>query len=404
MLKDICNLPEKADYFFGSGGSDTIIAITPDKNVYKYFPLVVYFNTSKRSILNIKKDFKYEIEVLKVLTDKFIKTNKTPHIVELYRSYYCRKAPEKIFSGCKTFMEQLTGESEDNLVPVKVKKETSKVKQFFRKLFRLKEEYEIVYNEKPLTKEDKLKNKVCSMFGTGFPLYKLEKGMYIADIEYCNTSLGKELEIISTKPFSEIENFLNILYFQIFYTLETIKEMYPNFIHSDLFIRNIMGVKKDFKENTYIRYKFNDIIFDVPDIGIIFKLNDFGLTQVDASVYKKVKMDYKIVDNPYKDIFAVTYDVYNGANLGAKSLTALIKDNKTKNQLDNYFNKFFDVETIKTIIRNGKKSKLNGVWDKTIDPKFIKYIDLKDGKTILKNFETIFPYNNKHKIIANYGF
>ena len=66
MLKDICNLPENADYFFGSGGSSTIIAITRDnnsseakslKNVYKYFPVITHHSASRKDILNIQKEY-----------------------------------------------------------------------------------------------------------------------------------------------------------------------------------------------------------------------------------------------------------------------------------------------------------------------------------------------------------
>ena len=37
---DYCKLPKNAKLYFGSGGSDCIVAIT-DKYAYKYFPLLV---------------------------------------------------------------------------------------------------------------------------------------------------------------------------------------------------------------------------------------------------------------------------------------------------------------------------------------------------------------------------
>jgi hypothetical protein len=375
MLKDICNLPENADYFFGSGGSSTIIAITKDsKKVYKYFPVITSHKATRKQILNVQKSYKYEVEVLKLLTSKFIDTKKTPHIVEFHNSYYCRKSPEKIFSGCKTFMENLT------YIP--------KMK-------------EIVVEEDEF--EDETKEHICEFYGWGEPLYNLQKGMYIAQIEYCNTSLKDELVEISKQKFPKIKEFLDILFFQMFYTLDVIKETYPNFIHNDFFIRNIMGVKKDFEKDTYIRYHYNDKIYDIPDNGLTFKINDFGLTQVDESVYKKIGIKSKIIKDSYRDIFALIYDVYNGGNLGAKSLYTLIKDKNIKEDLDDYFDTFFDVKTIKTLIQNRRKGMLNGIWDKTVVKEFVSYIDLVNNDDILNHFEDIFPYNKKHKIVAEYG-
>lgn len=227
--------------------------------------------------------------------------------------------------------------------------------------------------------------------------------MYIVQIEYCNTSLKDELINISKQKFSKIKEFLDILFFQMFYTLEIIKEVYPNFIHNDFFIRNIMGVKKDFEKDTYIRYHYNDKIYDIPDNGLTFKINDFGLTQVDESVYKRIGIKDKIIKDTYRDIFALIYDVYNGANLGALSLYSLIKDKSIKEDLDDYFDTFLNVKTIKTLIQNRRKVMLNNIWDKTVVKEFVEYIDLVNNEDILDHFEDVFPYNKKHKIVAEYG-
>lgn len=410
MLRDICNLPENADYFFGSGGSSSIIAITRDskdlksseqgsKNVYKYFPVITHHSATRKYILNVQKKYKYEIEVLKLLTSKFINTNKTPHIVEFKKSYYCRKLPEKIFAGCETFMEYL--KEVPRPTHTKVYEKSNFVKSFFQSIFNIKPKKILV--ELPEPEYDAVKEQICEFYNWGEPLFNLQKGMYIAQIEYCNTSLKNELINISQQNFPEIKNFLDILFFQMFYTLEVIKEVYPNFIHKDLFIRNIMGIKKDFESDTYIRYHYKDKIYDVPDNGLTFKINDFGLTQVDESVYKRIGIKNKIIKDSYRDVFALLYDVYNGGNLGALSLYSLIENKNIKEDLDKYFDDFFDVKVIKTLIRNNKKRLLNEVWDKTIVKEFVEYIDLVNTKDILEHFESIFPYDKEHKIVAEYG-
>ena len=40
----ICKKPKKAKLLFGSGGSKTVIAITDDNQVYKYFPIISHPN------------------------------------------------------------------------------------------------------------------------------------------------------------------------------------------------------------------------------------------------------------------------------------------------------------------------------------------------------------------------
>ena len=80
-----------------------------------------------------------------------------------------------------------------------------------------------------------------------------------------------KLWIISSLPFFFEKGlfFLNCLFFQVFYTLESIKLVHPNYTHNDLFIRNIMIKKTKYSDDTYIRYNYKRKIFDVPVIPVV---------------------------------------------------------------------------------------------------------------------------------------
>ena len=96
--------------------------------------------------------------MLQLLTKNLIKTNKTPHIVEIYKKYYCDEIPKSFFSKCLSYTEYLLSKGKaDN---------------------------------------------VCNYLYRGYPNI-LNKGMYIADIEYCDSTLSQELVNISKK--SEIK-------------------------------------------------------------------------------------------------------------------------------------------------------------------------------------------------------
>lgn len=42
MLKSLCkSIPKGSKKVFGNGGSKTVIVITPDKKVYKYFMVLI---------------------------------------------------------------------------------------------------------------------------------------------------------------------------------------------------------------------------------------------------------------------------------------------------------------------------------------------------------------------------
>jgi hypothetical protein len=177
---------------FGSGGSKYIIALTCNR-AYKYFPSILLSYYETRANKNkIKNEAKFEIEVNKLLTKKIIKTKLSPHIITYYGDYICNKKPT-FFKDCPTY-------------------------------------------SKVLLSKKKIGTK-CNLITKNYPKISIAP-TYILEIEKADNSLENEIKQISKKPFDKIKIFLDRIFFQIFYTLEQIKLVYPNYQHNDLFIRN----------------------------------------------------------------------------------------------------------------------------------------------------------------------
>ena len=279
-----CKLPKGAKLSFGSGGSKCIIALTCNR-AYKYFPSILWVSSETKENKNkIKNEAKFEIEVNKLLTKKIIKTKLSPHIITYYGDYICNKKPT-FFKDCPTY-------------------------------------------SKVLLSKNKISAK-CNLITNRYPKISIAP-TYILEMEKADNSLENEIKQISKKPFDKIKIFLDRIFFQIFYTLEQIKLVYPNYQHNDLFIRNILTKNSIYKKRvndarpnringvkgacpcSYIRYHYKNMTFDVPANGICIKLNDFGMNQINAKLYTKHKLnEFKVITNPYRDYFAIIYDLYN---------------------------------------------------------------------------------------------
>lgn len=353
-----CKLPRNAKLFFGSGGSDGIIAITSDK-AYKYYPLFVDPNQSPKIAKTIENRIKYEIVVIKELTKNLVKTHLTPHIIEYINDFTCNETPDNIFRDCPSYREYLMSKVEAT-------------------------------------------DKCALTSKRGHPRI-LAKPMHILQMEKADDTLGNELIKISKTKWEDIEIFLDRLYFQVFYTLETIKSIYPDYSHNDLFIRNILVKYNDANKNEYYRYHINGKTFDIPAQGLFIKINDFGLNDLTQKITNEYDPDHKVLKNPYRDYFSILYDVYNGANLGGKSLYDLIKKQNKLKMVDRYFQQFMDIKIIKKIIKNNKKERLDWDWNKTLDNDFVKLISLKKFSEYINHFIEIYPVDDIHDIIEEYG-
>lgn len=356
-VNNFCNLPKKSKIMFSSFGSKAIIALTKD-NAYKYFPLLIYPNTTSSSIKKANNYNKYEIHVIKLLTKNIVKPNLSPHIIEYINNFKCAKSLNNIFKDCPSYSKFLL-------------------------------------SKKPFGSK-------CNLIYNNYPIL-LKDTMYVLQMEKAHDTLENEIIKISKEKWKKIELFMNRLFFQTFYTLEMIKKVYPNYSHNDLFIRNILTMNNNNDDNDYYRYNYKKKVFDVPSNGLFIKINDFGMNELTQELSDKYDLNNKNLKNPNRDYFSIIYDVYNGGNIGGKSLYTLIKNKDKLKMVDKYFNKFFNIKIIKKIIDNNKKNHLDWDWNNTYDEKFCELIGLKNFFDYIDYFMEIFPKDKSHNIIKEFG-
>jgi hypothetical protein len=356
----------------GSGGSNNII-IDIDNYILKIIPYFIY------PLLKINTNNDYlESEIYIKLTDEFILTNKTPHIVGILKKYYIDDI-KILFPKCYSIDDELLNNKKNN-----------------KYLCYLKDNYD----------KNLLNNKL--------PILVLEK---------CNDSISSIIYLVLTSkiPFKKkIINFENILYriiFQLIFTLILITDEYPNFIHNDLFLRNILANYYDnYNKNDYIEYNYNDKKYYLPANGIYIKINDFGYTlnilNKNSTLENEIK--YSVdnlfeINNKYRDIYTFFFDLYDGPNIGSLSIKSLInkcikikKKNIYLNCLQNVISTFFNYEIIDEIHKNNLGI-LDNKWNiskskilmKTVkQPKEYFKLNIFDYYTIKpKNINIINVYN-----------
>jgi hypothetical protein len=344
-----CKLSSKTKLLFGSGGSKTIIAVTPNHRVYKYFPLL--FETTK-----IKKSSEYmklfvnEIKALEYITKSLVITNLTPHYIMCYNYKFCDNG-KQLFSDCLSIDKYLL-----------TKKENTKC--------------EMIYRERP---------------------YKIYDKYVVLYLEYAPKSLTNYFIKIKHKKTDYIKLSLDVLFFQIAYTLIRTWKIYPYFIHGDLFIRNILGQDYENK-NEYFRYHIGKNIYDVPTLDFTPKISDFG----EVTLNNKYKQ-YSLVKDYYNDWYNIVFDIYDGNCHGGKSLSALLSKSK-KPFLKKYFSNYLNINVIDKITKNGKRNHLIYSWAKTHDENFVNLIGLKSPFYMIEYyFSKLFEYNPNHKIAQEFG-
>jgi hypothetical protein len=334
-----CLIEDTDTILFGDGGSSAIIVITKDKRVYKIFTL---YNFSldlelDKQIKDANKRVANEIKIYELITENIVNEKISDHFVKYYDTNTCKDA-NSIFKKCP---------------------------QSYVEFLKLAEEQ---------------KTKMCTSYYKNYPDKKLNDEYQVVEIEYCDYSCADFVKDVSKLPEIEMEKYLDIFFFQIIHTILSVQKIYPYFIHNDLFIRNILGLRE--KDNgNYYTYKFNEKIYYVPQKIFYPKINDFGLTNLNDE-YK----DVKLFQSLYKDIFCIIFDIYNGGNLGSSSLTELCKDNPDKLKfLGRYFDNYFNTKVIDEYKLKSKRN-MNRDWNNITDPEFLKSIEMKDPNDLMNNY------------------
>lgn len=391
-LKINCNITEQfkiQKIMFGFGGSNNIILIVKDNDkndlVIKVIPDMIYFNFKVRP-----NQDQLEIKLYQFLTNRYILTERTPHIIGIYNHQKCTTIdrllkeirPSK--KACPTYEDKLKNKIEPDVVDDKLC------------TLALQHEMKIVG-----------------------PTYD------IILLEYCSGELHaiigwnmNQIRESNRKNYQErIDFFINDLrriFFQVIFTLALIKDDYPGFLHGDFFVRNILIANNElYNDNDYIAYYYNKKIFYLLANGLYAKINDFGTTII-ANELEPDTMEYtKLLDkyyhlNPFSqktDIFNFFHDIYDGQNLGTYSIKKLAYEMKIPPEdiepIKNYIDNFIDVATIDKINANNW-SLLDNTWfidglkvledtvqtpSQYLDKQYFgTYQELPDGANIVKHY------------------
>lgn len=324
-------IKENKNIFFGSGGSSNIIIVS-DNIVIKIIP---EFKQSPLNKTSSNNDIK-EIEFYKFFTSEFLKPNITPHIVGYYSDYKIFDIKTLLPNDCLTLDEKLFTKPED-------------IDFISERLCDLSEKY-------------------------NHAILKPEANFVV--LEYCPYNITMFAETIIHQEYYpkyyQLANFIHRIIFQFMYTMASIQKKYPNFIHNDMFLRNILGIiEENYKDNDYVEYVYDNISYYLLANGFYLKINDFGYSLNVPYITSTLELEIKSnplssfeISNPKRDVYTFLYDLYNGANFGTKSIMMLINEenNEVKDFIKSQFNKYIDINSIDEI-QEHNKILLDWIWN-----------------------------------------
>lgn len=338
IKKDIKKAIKEKSVTLGSGGSSNIIILRPDF-VIKVIP------DKKNFLLKVKPNNDYlETEIYNKLTQDFLLTNKTPHIVGFYKKYILEDIKIALPHKCLTLDERIMT---------------------------------------PFHKKDLITENLC-VIKKSFEDNQIDKKAAIIILENCPTTIHEQLQLLlgrKQKPDEKthkFNQFIKRVIFQFMITLGKIHLEYPDFVHNDLFLRNILAVNVyEYEPTDYVEYNHFGKKYYVPANGIYIKFNDFGYSL--NLLKKNSTLENEIVNssnnsfeikNPLRDVYTFLFDLYDGPGLGAQSVKTVInnqiKDNKLKNILIASFKKqigmFFNYKQIDKI-HSLNMGSLDWIWN-----------------------------------------
>jgi hypothetical protein len=276
----------------GQGGSNNIVIVSEDYAL-KIIPNII----NKTYKIQADNDLK-EVLFYRLFTNEFINNNITLHIVGLYKKYNIG-INDVLPHKCLTLDEQI-------MLP------RNKINYDMEKLCYIKKLYEKKF---------------------------VENSAIVLVLEKCETTISdmfKEL-MLSKKRTKAVEFKIELrrIIFQLVFTLSVIQDKYPNFIHNDLFLRNILAINEYVHNiNDYIEYVYDKKSYYLPANGLFIKINDFGYSLNLPTIKSTLVDDIKnSVDNSFeiknnkRDLWTFFYDLYNGSNMGSYSILSLINSN-----------------------------------------------------------------------------
>lgn len=308
----------------GSGGSNNLIILNDDY-VLKIIPKFIDKNLKKQ-----RNNDELEAEYYKTFTDNIILKNKSPHIVGIYKKY--------------------TLEDIKFIFPTKCISLDEKIKL-------------------PFKKRDYNNERLCDLKKCYYRSI-IEKKTSVLVLENCPTTIGKQIINILNSKDNIQNNLVHIIrriIFQTIFTLTIIQESYPDFIHNDLFLRNILAVNEfSFDPDDYVQYNYKNKSYYLPANGIYIKINDFGYSlniannsSLEDEINNDIKPNFEL-KNSKRDIYTFLRDLYDGPGHGSKSIISLL-DLHVKNKMKRKnllklvrkeIGNYFDYKTIDKLDKN----------------------------------------------------
>jgi hypothetical protein len=235
----------------------------------------------------------------------------------------------------------------------------------------------------PKNKRDNTIEMLCNM-KNDYTNKILEKKATILVLENCPTTISEQLEILLKKKQKINDKIINFniymkrIIFQLLLTLDKIHQDYPDFIHNDLFLRNILAVvENDFESLDYVEYNHLGKKYYLPANGIYIKINDFGFSlnilKNNSTLEDVIKLNPNNIfeiKNKYRDVYTFLFDLYDGPLLGGLSAKYLIdihiKNKKHHELLMKNLRKqiglFFNYKLIDKIHKNNPGS-IDNLWN-----------------------------------------
>lgn len=357
----------------GSGGSSNLIILNDDY-ILKIIPKFIDKTLKKQ-----KNNDELEAEYYKTFTDNIILKNKSPHLVGIYKKYTLQDIKFIFPNKCISLDE--------------------KIKLPFKK-----RDYEL--------------EKLCDLKKCYYR-HTLEKKASVLVLENCSTSISEQIaNILKSKDKLNISyNFIQIIkrvIFQIIFTLSVIQELYPDFIHNDLFLRNILAIyDNSYDSDDYVQYNFKNESYYLPANGIYVKINDFGYS---LNIAKNSTLINEINNNPNnnfelknnkRDIYSFLYDLYDGPGYGSRSIVALLelhvrnKDKRKKllSLARKEIGKFIDYKTIDKL----NKNVLDWTWSISESKILMNTIKKPDEYFKYKLFDNYTKLPNNGRVIKIYN-
>lgn len=310
----------------GSGGSNNLIILNDDY-VLKIIPKIIDKNLKKQ-----RNNDELEAEYYKTFTDNIILKNKSPHIVGIYKKYTLQDIKFIFPTKCISLDEKI------NL---------------------------------PSKKRDYSVERLCDLKKCYYRSI-IEKKTSILVLENCPTTIGEQIvNILKSKDkanlYKNLIKTIRRVIFQTIFTLTIIQESYPDFIHNNLFLRNILAVNEiSYDQDDYVQYNYKNKNYYLPANGIYVKINDFRYSlniAKNSTLVDEINNNinpYFELKNPKRDIYTFLRDLYDGPGHGSKSIISLldlhVKNKMKRKKLLKLVRKeignYFDYKTIDKLDKN----------------------------------------------------